>query len=114
MYAVTEMSTGIVLPSSCGISTVTALPPMRAFFSQSSKSNRSGCWLSAQAAPRPEIPPPTMHTRLGIRGQTTIYYVYASQQVRYWYLYIVVCPRTSSKFHGQILPWSSSRVTPRA
>ena len=41
MHAVTEMSKGIVLPSSCGMSAVIALPPSRAWASNSRKSNRS-------------------------------------------------------------------------
>ena len=43
MHAVTEMSNGIELPSSCGMSTVMALPPIWAWASKSRKSNLSGC-----------------------------------------------------------------------
>ena len=66
MQAVTEISNGIDEPSSCGMSTVMALPPTWACASNSRKSNRSGCWCRAQATPSPETPPPTMATLLGV------------------------------------------------
>ena len=66
MHAVTEMSNGIVLPSSCGMSAVTALPPSWAFASSSRKSKRSGCRCSAQTAASPETPPPTIAILLGM------------------------------------------------
>ena len=60
MHAVTEISNGMEEPSSCGMSTVTALPPTRDCASYSRKSNRSGCRCNAQATPSPETPAPMM------------------------------------------------------
>ena len=60
MHAVTEMSNGTVLPSDCGISAVTALPPICSLASNSRKSNRSVWWCKAHAAPSPDMPLPTI------------------------------------------------------
>ena len=60
------MSNGIEVPSSCGMSAVTALPPIRSSASYTRKSKRPGCRCSAQAVASPDTPAPTIAMRLGL------------------------------------------------